>query len=171
MLQHSVSRGMSAVALGLGLATAPTSIRAQGAVDIPAIKYERFTLPNGMVGILNENHSSPIVTVDIWYHVGSKNELPGRTGFAHLFEHMMFEGSQNVPPGQHRMIVQSSGGAMNGSTTEDRTNYYEILPSNQLETALWMESDRMAFLLPALTRERFETQSFNHRDRDLKSSD
>jgi zinc protease len=149
-----------ALALVAACVTAPVGAQAasKAPAGMPTIKYERFTLPNGLVAIFNENHASPIVTIDIWYHVGSKNELPGRTGFAHLFEHMMFEGSQNIEAGQHRMIVQSSGGVMNGSTTEDRTNYYETLPSNQLETALWMESDRMATLLTRLDQARLDAE-------------
>ena len=148
------------MALLVASATVPAGAQAAAKppAGMPTIKYERYTLPNGLVAILNENHSSPVVTVDIWYHVGSKNELPGRTGFAHLFEHMMFEGSQNVEAGQHRTIVQSSGGSMNGSTTEDRTNYYEVLPSNQLETALWLESDRMATLLTRLDQARLDAE-------------
>jgi zinc protease len=120
---------------------------AAGAITIPSIRYTRYVLPNGLVALLEQDRSTPIVSVSIWYHVGSKNEQVGRTGLAHLFEHMMFEGSQNVDPGQHRIIIQSLGGTFNGSTTADRTNYYETVPSHHLETVLWMESDRMATLL------------------------
>jgi zinc protease len=130
----------------------------RGGPDVPSIPYTRYVLPNGMVAILNEDHSSPIVYTTVWYHVGSKNEKPGRTGFAHLFEHMMFEGSENVGPGQHRIMIQSMGGSFNGSTTEDRTNYYETVPANQLETALWMESDRMATLLTRLDQQRLDAE-------------
>jgi zinc protease len=126
--------------------------------DIPSIPYTKYTLPNGLTAILNEDHSSPIVYTTLWYHVGSKNEKPGRTGFAHLFEHMMFEGSENVAAGQHRIMIQSMGGSFNGSTTEDRTNYYETVPANQLETALWMESDRMATLLTRLDLARLDAE-------------
>ena len=126
--------------------------------DIPKIPYTRYVLPNGMVALLNEDHSSPIVYTTLWYHVGSHNEAPGRTGFAHLFEHMMFEGSENIDAGQHRIMIQSMGGSFNGSTTEDRTNYYETVPSNQLETALWMESDRMATLLTRLDQARLDAE-------------
>jgi len=128
------------------------------ASDMPRIRYERFTLPNGLVAILNENHATPIVAVDVWYHVGSKNETPGRTGFAHLFEHMMLEGSENVQPGEYRTIVQSLGGTFNGTTSEDRTNYYMVVPSNHLETALWLESDRMATLLTRVDQARLDAE-------------
>jgi zinc protease len=126
--------------------------------DIPNIPYTRYVLPNGMVALLNEDHSSPIVYTTIWYHVGSKNEKPGRTGFAHLFEHMMFEGSEHIDAGQHRIMIQSMGGSFNGSTTEDRTNYFETVPSNQLETVLWMESDRMATLLSRIDQRRLDAE-------------
>ena len=135
--------------------------------DIPNIPYTRYVLPNGMVALLNEDHSSPIVYTTVWYHVGSKNEKPGRTGFAHLFEHMMFEGSENIDAGQHRIMIQSMGGSFNGSTTEDRTNYYETVPANQLETALWMESDRMATLLTRIDQKRLDAE---RRDREKRAS-
>ena len=99
----------------------------------------------------------PIVAVNLWYHVGSKNERPGRTGFAHLFEHLMFEGSEHYNGGFF-LPLQQAGALLNGSTNTDRTNYWEVVPTSALELALWMESDRMGYLLPALTRERFETQ-------------
>ncbi|HEX6746476.1 MAG TPA: pitrilysin family protein [Longimicrobium sp.] len=136
--------------------------QAQGArsapVDVPTLPLVRHTLANGMTALLSEDHSAPVVALTVWYHVGSKNEKPGRTGFAHLFEHMMFEGSQNVGQGEHRRLIQSLGGVFNGSTTEDRTNYYEVLPSNQLETALWLESDRMATLLTRVNQERLDAE-------------
>ena len=100
--------------------------------------------------ILSEDHTTPTVAVNIWYHVGSKNEMPGRTGFAHLFEHVMFTGSGHVPYGLHDKLTEGVGGGNNGSTTNDRTNYYETIPSNYLESALWLESDRMGFLLDKL---------------------
>jgi zinc protease len=159
-------RLVAAVAIGL-TAIAPAT-RAQDVPrtkplptkrsDIPNIPYTRYVLPNGMVALLNEDHSSPIVYTTVWYHVGSKNEKPGRTGFAHLFEHMMFEGSENVDAGQHRIMIQSMGGSFNGSTTEDRTNYYETVPAHQLETALWMESDRMATLLSRVDQKRLAAE-------------
>ncbi len=124
---------------------------------IPDLKVERYTLPNGLQVILHEDHSVPIVAVNLWYHVGSKNERPGRTGFAHLFEHLMFQGSKHHDDDYFKPL-QAVGGSLNGSTTFDRTNYWEVVPSNCLELALWLEADRMGFLLPALTRERFENQ-------------
>lgn len=112
-----------------------------------SVPFTQFTLPNGLNVILHRDTSVPVVTVNIWYHVGSANERPGRTGFAHLFEHVMFEGSMHVPEGQFDNWLEAAGGNNNGSTTTDRTNYYEDLPSNALELALFLESDRMGFLL------------------------
>jgi zinc protease len=123
------------------------------------IPFERFTLANGLNVILAPNHTTPMVTVDIWYHVGSKNEIPGHTGFAHMFEHVMFTGSKNVPYGLHdRMTEGVSGIANNGSTSQDRTNYYETVPPNYLETVLWIEADRMGFLLDKLDEAKFVAQ-------------
>lgn len=122
------------------------------------IPYEKYVLANGLTVIINEDHSDPIVHVEVTYHVGSNRETPKRTGFAHFFEHMMFQGSQNVQDEEHFKIVQGSGGDMNGTTNRDRTNYFETVPSNMLETALWLEADRMGFLLPAFTKKKFETQ-------------
>lgn len=107
------------------------------------INFTEYTLPNGLHVILHEDHSTPIVAVSVMYHVGSKNEDPERTGFAHFFEHLLFEGSENIKRGEYMKLVQSAGGQLNANTTQDRTFYYEILPSNQLELALWMESERM----------------------------
>src|ERR1700726_1039130 len=115
--------------------------------DTPTIKFEKYTLPNGLVVILSEDHRLPLVSTNIWYHVGPANELPGRTGFAHLFEHMMFEGSKHVPGNGHIRFLEAAGASdLNGTTDFDRTNYFETLPSNQLELALWLESDRMGDL-------------------------
>jgi zinc protease len=115
--------------------------------SLPTIKFEKYTLPNGLVVILSEDHRLPLVAVNIWYHVGPANELPGRTGFAHLFEHMMFEGSKHVPGNSHIRFLEAAGASdLNGTTDFDRTNYFETLPSNQLELALWLESDRMGYL-------------------------
>ncbi|HYM60689.1 MAG TPA: pitrilysin family protein [Thermoanaerobaculia bacterium] len=122
------------------------------------VDLEEFKLGNGLRVILGEDHSAPLVSVNLWYHVGSKNELPGRTGFAHLFEHMLFSGSQHVGNNEHFRYVQSVGGVLNGSTFFDRTNYHETLPSNYLALALWLESDRMGFFLPALTQEKLNIQ-------------
>lgn len=124
----------------------------------PRIHCERHTLDNGLRVVLHRDPSLPLVTLNLWYHVGSKNELPGRTGFAHLFEHMLFQGSENVPTNQHFAYLQEVGGVANGSTWYDRTNYYETLPSHQLELGLWLESDRMGFFLPALTQENLDRQ-------------
>ncbi|MDH7604432.1 MAG: pitrilysin family protein [Melioribacter sp.] len=122
------------------------------------INYERHKLANGLEVILYQDKSLPIVAVNIWYRVGSANESKGKTGFAHLFEHMMFQGSKHIPKGEHFRLIQEAGGSLNGSTSFDRTNYYETIPSNYLELALWLESDRMGFLLPALTEEKLNNQ-------------
>ena len=121
------------------------------------IPFSQFTLENGLRVILHEDHRLPMVAVNLWYHVGSKNEHPGRTGFAHLFEHLMFEGSQHYDKGFFHPL-QEAGASLNGSTNPDRTNYWEVVPTNALELALWMESDRMGYLLPALTVQKFENQ-------------
>jgi zinc protease len=114
---------------------------------MPTIKFEKYTLPNGLVVILSEDHRLPLVATNIWYHVGPANELPGRTGFAHLFEHMMFEGSKHIPGNAHFRYLEAAGATdINGTTDFDRTNYFETVPSNQLELALWLESDRMGYL-------------------------
>ena len=121
------------------------------------LPFTKHTLANGLDVILHEDRSCPIVAVNIWYHVGSKNERPGMTGFAHLFEHLMFEGSEHHNRGYFPPL-QQAGALLNGSTNTDRTNYWEVVPTSAIDLALWMESDRMGYLLPALTRERFETQ-------------
>src|SRR6187549_1638352 len=123
-------------------------------IDLP---FTKRTLANGLDVIVHEDRHVPIVAVNVWYHVGSKNERPGRTGFAHLFEHLMFEGSQHYNAGYFPPL-QQAGALLNGSTNPDRTNYWEVVPTSAIDRALWMESDRMGYLLPALTRERFETQ-------------
>jgi zinc protease len=123
-------------------------------IDLP---YTKRTLANGLDVIVHEDHHVPIVAVNIWYHVGSKNERAGRTGFAHLFEHLMFEGSEHHNTGYFPPL-QQAGAQLNGSTNTDRTNYWEVVPTSAIDRALWMESDRMGYLLPAVTRERFETQ-------------
>ena len=129
-----------------------------GAQSIPKIKYEKYTLPNGLEVILHEDHSTPIVAVNTWYHVGSGDEKPGRTGFAHLFEHIMFMGSEHVAVGVFDKELEAAGGDNNGSTTEDRTNYYEVVPSNALPLALWLDSDRMGFLLPTMDLPKVDLQ-------------
>ncbi|MBC8043307.1 MAG: insulinase family protein, partial [Rhizobacter sp.] len=110
------------------------------------IDFSEFDLPNGLHVIVHENHTAPLAALNLWYHVGSKDEDANRTGFAHLFEHMMFQGSANVGKAAHFNYVQKAGGTLNGSTTQDRTNYFETLPSHQLELGFWLESDRMMSL-------------------------
>ncbi len=122
------------------------------------IPIESFRLSNGLTVVLSEDHTAPIVAVNLWYHVGSANEREGRTGFAHLFEHMLFQGSANVGSNEHFEFVQRAGGTLNGSTWLDRTNYYETVPSNQLELVLWLEANRMGYLLPAMTQQKLDTQ-------------
>jgi predicted Zn-dependent peptidase len=122
------------------------------------IPVDQYALPNGLRVVLSEDHAIPVVAVNLWYHVGSANEREGRTGFAHLFEHMLFQGSANVAANEHFELVQRAGGTLNGSTWLDRTNYFETMPSHQLELALWLEADRMARLLPAMTQEKLDTQ-------------
>ena len=131
----------------------PSVVRTQ--VDVP---FEKYVLPNGLNVILHEDHSVPIVGVNVWYHVGSGREKPGKTGFAHLFEHMMFQGSGHVGKGDHFKLLQEAGGTLNGSTNTDRTNYWEIVPSNFLELALYLESDRMGFLLDAMDQPKLDNQ-------------
>jgi len=121
------------------------------------ISFSKHTLANGLDVLLHEDHACPIVAVNLWYHVGSKNERPGHTGFAHLFEHLMFEGSQHYDGGYFQPL-EGAGASLNGSTNADRTNYWEVVPTNALELALWMESDRMGYLLPALTEAKFSNQ-------------
>lgn len=153
-----------AAAFLFGLALAPVANAADNLppakpLKVPELKYEKFTMPNGLVVIMHEDHRLPLVAVDLWYHVGPLNERAGRTGFAHLFEHMMFEGSEHVGEKAHIKYVQGAGATdVNGTTDFDRTNYFETMPSNQLELALWLESDRMGFLLEGLDREKLTNQ-------------
>lgn len=137
---------------------AGTGAAPAAASAVPKIQFEKYTLPNGLEIILHEDHSTPIVTVNTWYKVGSGDEKPGRTGFAHLFEHIMFMGSQNVPVGAFDKELEAAGADNNGSTTEDRTNYYENLPSNALALALWLDADRMGFLLPTMDKAKLDLQ-------------
>ena len=122
------------------------------------IPIATFTLKNGLTVVLSEDHTAPIVAVNLWYHVGSANEREGRTGFAHLFEHMLFQGSADVGSNEHFEFVQRAGGTLNGSTWLDRTNYFETVPSNQLELAIWLEANRMGYLLSAMTQQKLDTQ-------------
>jgi zinc protease len=128
-------------------------------LEVPELKFEKYKLDNGLEVILSEDHRLPMVAVNLWYHVGPANELPGRTGFAHLFEHMMFEGSKHVASSAHNRYLEAAGASdINGSTDFDRTNYYETLPSNQLELALWLESDRMGYLPDKLDQTNLSNQ-------------
>lgn len=136
-----------------------TTLAAQSSVPRPLeVPYRLITLKNGLTVILHRDASVPVVAVNVWYHVGSANERVGRTGFAHLFEHLMFEGSKSVKEGEFDTLLESAGGTNNGSTTKDRTNYYEDLPANALELALFLESDRMGFLLDTMSPERVNGQ-------------
>lgn len=128
------------------------------AQTIPKLQFEKYTLPNGLEVILHEDHSVPLVTVNTWFKVGSGDEDVGRTGFAHLFEHIMFMGSQHVPVGMFDIWLESAGANNNGSTTEDRTNYYEDMPSNALPLALWLDADRMGWLLPTMDLPKLDLQ-------------
>lgn len=150
--------GFAVAAFTALTAIAPATIRGdERKPQTPELKAEKYTLPNGLEVILREDHTTPVVGVNLWYKVGSKNEKLGRTGFAHLFEHLMFEGSQHQKD-KYITPMEKVGAQINGSTNEDRTNYYETVPSNALELALWAEADRMGFLLPALTQARLDGQ-------------
>jgi zinc protease len=124
-------------------------------IDVP---IEQYRLDNGLRVVLSRDATAPVVAVNLWYNVGSRNERPGRTGFAHLFEHMMFQGSAHVPEMAHFALIEQAGGSLNGSTWLDRTNYYETLPAHYLELGLWLESDRLGWLLPAMTQEKLDNQ-------------
>ena len=151
-MRHALRQGGSAALAVLLILSAALPVCAQK-LKLPEIKYEKYTLPNGLTVITHEDHRLPLVAVDLWYHVGPLNERAGRTGFAHLFEHMMFEGSEHVGEKAHIKYVEAAGATdVNGTTSFDRTNYFETMPSNQLELALWLESDRMGFLMEGLNR-------------------
>jgi zinc protease len=136
----------------------PAGPFASGASDVLRLPFETYTLPNGLTVILSVDRTTPTVAVNLWYKVGSKNEAVGRTGFAHLFEHVMFTGSGNVPYGLHDKLTEGVGGMNNGTTNNDRTNYFEQVPANYLETALWLEADRMGFLLDSLDLAKLNAQ-------------
>ena len=161
-MPHPARRAL--VGLLCAAATAPVAAPAAALAQQPAgaaalsVPHERYTLPNGLTVLLAPDSAAPTVAVDVWYHVGSKNEAPGRTGFAHLFEHVMFTGSGHVPYGVHDRLTMGVGGSNNGSTSNDRTNYYEVVPSNYLQTALWLEADRMGWLLDELDSAKFVAQ-------------
>jgi zinc protease len=141
--------------------TAPTPAPAarKAAPDDPVVAFERYKLDNGLEIILHQDNSVPLVAVNVWYHVGSGDETPGKSGFAHLFEHMLFQGSKNVGEDKHFEILKKIGASsVNGTTNSDRTNYFEVVPSHHLETALWLESDRMGYFLPMLTEPSLKNQ-------------
>jgi predicted Zn-dependent peptidase len=127
-------------------------------MPVPVVEFTDERLPNGLRLIVAEDHLAPVVAVHIWYNVGSKHEVPGKTGFAHLFEHVMFQGSAHVGKSEHMALVQAAGGTLNGTTWLDRTNYFETMPSHQLELALWLEADRLGTLLDALNQENLDNQ-------------
>ncbi len=140
------------------IANTQTGAKPASASDTPRLEHQTFTLPNGLEVILSEDKRLPMVAVNLWYHVGPANEEPGRTGFAHLFEHMMFQGSKHVPPTRISSCSRPRARRdINGTTDFDRTNYFETVPSNQLELALWLESDRMGYLLDTSIRRRWRT--------------
>src|SRR3984893_18283789 len=152
-----------AVALLLLALSTPAAAQSAAPMAMPAppkieLAYTQFTLPNGLTVSLHEDHSIPVVSTDMWYHVGSARERPGRTGFAHLFEHLMFMGSGHVKPGEFDDWLERSGGTNNGSTENDRTNYWINVPSNALELALFLESDRMGYLLDSMTPQAVDAQ-------------
>src|SRR5215217_9784431 len=154
--RRMVRAAVAIVAALLAASAAPRLAAAQGPAvgttgsGIPRLSYEKYTLPNGLEVILHEDRSVPLVAVNTWYKVGSGDEKVGRTGFAHLFEHIMFMGSEHVPVGAFDQWLEGAGANNNGSTWFDRTNYYETLPSNALPLALWLDADRMGFLLPTM---------------------
>ncbi|HZG41653.1 MAG TPA: pitrilysin family protein [Longimicrobium sp.] len=143
---------MKRIVLLAGLLAAPAAAQQ---VSIP---HTMFSLPNGLRVVVAEDHSTPVAAVNVWYHVGSGYEKPGRTGFAHLFEHVMFEGSRYVPEGDFDNLLEAAGARNNGSTSTDRTNYYEVMPSNAVELALWLEADRMGGLLDAMSPSKLQGQ-------------
>jgi zinc protease len=152
------SRRAGGLTAAIFLIAALASAAPQGP-DVPTIKYDSYALPNGLRVIIAEDHRLPLVAVNLWYHVGPANEEPGRTGFAHLFEHMMFQGSKHVPANAHIGMLEAAGASdLNGTTDFDRTNYFETVPANQLELALWLESDRMGYLPDRLTAENLTNQ-------------
>ncbi|MBA2479175.1 MAG: insulinase family protein [Planctomycetes bacterium] len=153
---HQILRWMIALA-ALSLAARGLAATPDGAQ--PDISYERYRLSNGLEVILHQDQTVPLVAVDVWYHVGSGDEVPGKSGFAHLFEHMMFQGAVHIGEDAHFEVLKRIGASsVNGSTNYDRTNYYEVVPTHQLETALWLESDRMGYMRPLLTEKSLGNQ-------------
>ena len=162
MIHRRVRRALLALtalmALGASGCRAPQTARTAPALEVPRFPIQRFTLSNGLRVIVSVDKSAPVAALDVYYHVGSSSEVPGRTGYAHLFEHLMFEGSEHIPGAQHRTILTEGGGFGSAYTLVDHTEYYNIFPSNLLETVMWLESDRMGFLIPALTEEKLKLQ-------------
>src|SRR5438876_6706979 len=163
--KHGLLARIARIAAGaLFLAPAQSGCKSAGervskTQDVPSLNYEKYKLNNGLEVILLEDHRLPLVAVNLWYHVGPANERPGRTGFAHLFEHMMFQGSKHIGDDAHFKLLEGAGASdINGTTDFDRTNYFETLPSNQMELALWLESDRMGFLLDTLDDAKLSNQ-------------
>src|SRR4051812_38068877 len=144
-------------ALLLGIAS-PGGAQTSTAVLVPKLTLTDFTLPNGLRVLMHEDHSSPIVAVDLWYNAGSKFDPKGKTGLAHMFEHMMDEGTLNMPAGEYKRVIQSAGGSYGASTANDGTRYYTVVPNNYLETAFWLEAERMANLGPTLDVNRFNLE-------------
>ncbi len=159
---HPFSKSrVAALCMPLLSIVAPAAAKAQATPQVK-ISYVQDSLPNGLHVIYSIDHSTPVVAVEVMYNVGSKSEQPGKTGFAHLFEHMMFKGSRNVADGQHWSLLEKAGGRagsdINGTTSWDRTNYFEQVPSNQLDLALWLEADRMGTLVETLTQAKLDNQ-------------
>src|SRR5437870_2168645 len=162
--KHGLLARIARIAAGaLFLAPAHSGCKSAGervskTQDVPSLNYEKYKLPNGLEVILSQDHRLPLVAVNLWYHVGPANEVAGRTGFAHLFEHMMFQGSRDVTPNEHFRLLEGAGATtINGTTDFDRTNYFETVPSNQLGLALWLESDRMGYLIDKLDQKNLST--------------
>src|SRR5262245_2947136 len=160
MKKHFLSAAAAAaLLLAPACSSSPRTASAPVRPDTPTLEFEKYTLPNGLEVILSEDHRLPLVAVNLWYHVGPANEEPGRTGFAHLFEHMMFQGSKHVPGDTHFRSLEGAGGSsINGTTDFDRTNYFETVPSDRLELALWLESDRMGYLLDKVDQANLSNQ-------------
>jgi zinc protease len=157
--RHAFALGATAAVALVGIVfLVGPRLAAQTTASAIKIPFETYTLPNGLTVILSPDASTPTVAVDVWYHVGSKNERPGRTGFAHLFEHVMFTGSGHAPYGMHDKLTGGIGGSNNGTTNNDRTTYYETVPSNYLEDQIWLEADRMGFLLDTLDLKKIDAQ-------------
>jgi len=155
MMRRVLGRSIAIALIAWAASTSPSAQapRAVAQADVPRLAFDTFTLPNGLLVILSQDKRVPLVAVNLWYHVGPANEEPGRTGFAHLFEHLMFQGSKHTPPDSHFQMLEAAGATdINGTTDYDRTNYFETVPANQLELALWIESDRMGYLLDTVDR-------------------